>query len=105
MAALQRTKELYEFGSAEYKKRYNEAAHAAVEKRTDEIVQEAVRSDDPNARTKAEADLERKWPAKYNAAGHLTWAGRLYGSGMAQAMSWWTRRRIYHGTWGSALFQ
>ena len=63
MAALERTKAMYEFGSAEYKQRYNAAAHAAVEKRTDEIVQAAVRSDDPEARTKAEADLAAivKW--------------------------------------------
>jgi GT2 family glycosyltransferase len=54
---------------------------------------------------RAEADLERKWPEKYNAAGHLTWNGRLYGNGLLHAMSWWARRRIYHGTWGSALFQ
>ena len=25
---------------------------------------------------KAEALLERKWPSKYNAAGHLAWSGR-----------------------------
>jgi GT2 family glycosyltransferase len=54
---------------------------------------------------RAEADLERKWPGKYNAAGHLTWNGRLYGNGLLNAMTWWARRRIYHGTWGSALFQ
>jgi GT2 family glycosyltransferase len=54
---------------------------------------------------RAEADLERKWPEKYNAAGHLTWNGRLYGNGLLHAMGWWARRRIYHGTWGSALFQ
>ena len=30
---------------------------------------------------KAEALLERKWPEKYNAAGHLTWTGRVYGNG------------------------
>jgi GT2 family glycosyltransferase len=54
---------------------------------------------------RAEADLERKWPEKYNAAGHLTWNGRLYGNGLLGAMTWWARRRIYHGTWGSALFQ
>ena len=53
---------------------------------------------------RAEADLERKWPEKYNAAGHLTWSGRLYSNGM-QWVGWWARRRIYHGTWGSALFQ
>ena len=33
---------------------------------------------------RAEALLEKKWPEKYNAAGHLTWAGRLYGGGLAQ---------------------
>jgi GT2 family glycosyltransferase len=53
---------------------------------------------------KAEAMLERKWPEKYNAVGHTTWNGRLYGKGL---FSWvnWSRRRIYHGTWGTALFQ
>ncbi|HJQ25700.1 MAG TPA: glycosyltransferase [Blastocatellia bacterium] len=53
---------------------------------------------------KAEALLERKWPEKYNAAGHLTWAGRLYGQGIAYTLGW-RRARIYQGTWGSALFQ
>ena len=28
---------------------------------------------------KAEALLEKKWPAKYNRSGHLEWAGSLYG--------------------------
>src|SRR5262249_44181092 len=27
---------------------------------------------------RAEAMLERKWPRKYNAAGHASWAGRIY---------------------------
>ncbi len=31
---------------------------------------------------RAEALLERKWPEKYNAPGHLSWAGRLYGRGL-----------------------
>src|SRR4029453_12483501 len=31
---------------------------------------------------RAEALLERKWPAKYNAGGHHSWAGRLYGKGV-----------------------
>jgi cellulose synthase/poly-beta-1,6-N-acetylglucosamine synthase-like glycosyltransferase len=53
---------------------------------------------------KAEALLERKWPEKYNVAGHPSWAGRLYGKGITRALSWW-RGRIYQGTWGSALFQ
>jgi GT2 family glycosyltransferase len=53
---------------------------------------------------KAEALLEKKWPEKYNRAGHLSWAGRLYGRGIAPFVSW-SRGRIYQGTWGSALFQ
>ena len=53
---------------------------------------------------KAEALLESKWPDKYNAAGHLTWAGRLYGSGMTQTLAL-PPDRIYQGTWGSAAFQ
>jgi GT2 family glycosyltransferase len=51
---------------------------------------------------RAEALLERKWPDRYNAAGHTTWAGRVYG---AAAPLGWGRPRIYHGSWGSALFQ
>jgi GT2 family glycosyltransferase len=51
----------------------------------------------------AEALLERKWPEKYNIAGHLTWAGQLYGPGAAAMFG--LRERIYHGTWGSAPFQ
>src|SRR5207244_3909825 len=31
----------------------------------------------------AEALLERKWPEKYNALGHVAWAGRIYGGGVA----------------------
>ncbi len=53
---------------------------------------------------KAEADLEKKWPEKYNAAGHVPWAGRLYFKGFEQLLGC-TRNRIYQGTWGSALFQ
>jgi len=53
---------------------------------------------------RAEALLERKWPEKYNPAGHLTWAGRLYGRGLTEALTW-RRGRIYHGTWGRAPFQ
>jgi GT2 family glycosyltransferase len=51
----------------------------------------------------AEALLERKWPERYSAGGHLAWAGRLYGGGLLGALR--GRGRIYHGTWGSALFQ
>jgi GT2 family glycosyltransferase len=53
---------------------------------------------------KAEAMLERKWPEKYNAFGHIAWHGRLYGRGLWQFLNW-GRRRIYHGSWGGALFQ
>ena len=53
---------------------------------------------------KAEAMLERKWPEKYNAIGHLSWAGRIYADHLTQLFTP-RRRRIYHGTWGTALFQ
>jgi O-antigen biosynthesis protein len=51
----------------------------------------------------AEALLERKWPEKYNVLGHVSWAGQLYGGGVAAALA--RRARIYHGTWGIAPFQ
>ena len=53
---------------------------------------------------RAEALLEKKWPEKYNIAGHLAWRGRLYGNGIPQTLGR-RRWRIYQGTWGSALFQ
>lgn len=53
---------------------------------------------------KAEAMLAQKWPEKYNAEGHLTWIGRIYGKGLTQALVR-PAVRIYHGTWGSAPFQ
>ncbi|MGH8020677.1 MAG: glycosyltransferase, partial [Opitutaceae bacterium] len=52
---------------------------------------------------KAEALLERKWPEKYNAVGHVAWAGRLYGKGLTRVFG--RMSRIYHGAWGSASFQ
>src|SRR6266478_2444133 len=52
---------------------------------------------------RAEALLERKWPEKYNSAGHLRWSGRLYGKGLIRALGQVTR--IYHGIWGCAPFQ
>ena len=52
---------------------------------------------------KAEALLERKWPERYNAAGHVRWAGRLYGRGVALPLS--RRQRVHHGKWGLGLFQ
>jgi hypothetical protein len=50
----------------------------------------------------AEALLERKWPARYNRGGHLSWAGRIYG-GTARVGR--NRARVGYGTWGSNLFQ
>jgi O-antigen biosynthesis protein len=53
----------------------------------------------------AEAMLERKWPEKYNGAGHLSWRGRVY-SGSAQGKHARSRRaRIEYGTWGLGPFQ
>jgi glycosyltransferase involved in cell wall biosynthesis len=48
---------------------------------------------------KAEALLARKWPEKYNLAGHVSWGGRIYHNG------WFSPGRIYSGIWGSAPFQ
>ena len=53
---------------------------------------------------RADAMLARKWPQKYNAVGNLRWEGRLYGRGHPRRIGW-RRERIYHGTWGTALFQ
>jgi GT2 family glycosyltransferase len=53
---------------------------------------------------RAEALLEQKWPEKYNSAGHVSWAGRLYGLGLTEAIPW-RRPRLYQGSWGGALFQ
>ncbi|UEG50682.1 glycosyltransferase [Ferruginibacter lapsinanis] len=53
---------------------------------------------------KAEALLEAKWPEKYNAFGHLAWAGRIYGNGLTIPIK--TKKdKVFHGTWGTALFQ
>ncbi len=53
---------------------------------------------------RAEALLEKKWPKKYNAAGHPSWHGRLYGRGSTSLPSW-RPSRIYQGVWGCAPFQ
>ena len=53
---------------------------------------------------RAEALLEQKWPEKYNSLGHLTWQGRIYGNGIARALTSW-RGRVYQGPFGSAPFQ
>ena len=52
---------------------------------------------------RAEALLERKWRAKYNEVGHVTWTGRVYGKGLPSLFKW--SQRVYHGVWGSAPFQ
>ncbi len=52
---------------------------------------------------KAEALLQRKWPDKFNLAGHAVWSGRLYGAGLLHTVG--LGSRIYHGLWGSAPFQ
>jgi GT2 family glycosyltransferase len=54
---------------------------------------------------RAEAMLERKWPARYSAGGHVTWAGRVYGDAAPRHPTGPLRWRIYHGVWGSAPFQ
>src|SRR5262249_38072251 len=54
---------------------------------------------------KAEALLERKWPEKYNAAGHATWSGRPAFGGGAEKRRAPRRWRVYYGVWGSGLFQ
>jgi len=53
---------------------------------------------------KAEALLSRKWPDKYNTAGHVPWSGRIYGRGLTLPLLGGPQR-IYHGVWGSAAFQ
>jgi cellulose synthase/poly-beta-1,6-N-acetylglucosamine synthase-like glycosyltransferase len=52
---------------------------------------------------KAEALLEAKWPGKYNTPGHVVWTGRIYSPVFSRAGGRF--RRIFHGVWGSALFQ
>ncbi|HEX7942721.1 MAG TPA: glycosyltransferase, partial [Gemmatimonadaceae bacterium] len=53
---------------------------------------------------RAEAMLERKWPQRYNAVGHIAWTGRIYASYLTQTLA--SRAgRIYYGSWGGALFQ
>jgi GT2 family glycosyltransferase len=52
----------------------------------------------------AEAKVERKWPQKYNRAGHPRWSGRIYG-GVATWPVISRRERVFYGTWGQALFQ
>ena len=53
---------------------------------------------------KAEALLESKWPEKYNGFGHLSWNGHIYGNGITLPLKL-KKDKIFHGTWGTALFQ
>jgi hypothetical protein len=53
---------------------------------------------------RAEALLERKWPCRYNAAGHVSWGGHMYGNAFARLLGF-RRSRIYNGVWGFAPFQ
>ena len=50
----------------------------------------------------AEALLEEKWPEKYNALGHVSWGGRVYGSRLLLPFR---PGRIYGGTWGQEAYQ
>jgi O-antigen biosynthesis protein len=52
----------------------------------------------------AEALLERKWPHRYNAVGHVSWGGHMYGNAFARLLGF-RRSRIYNGVWGFAPFQ
>ena len=53
---------------------------------------------------RAEALLEQKWPQKYNAGGHRTWEGRIYGGVHPRGLGR-RRWRVYYGLWGVGLFQ
>ena len=53
---------------------------------------------------KAEALLEENWTQKYNSFGHASWNGRIYGNGLTLPLRL-EKERIFHGTWGTALFQ
>jgi GT2 family glycosyltransferase len=53
---------------------------------------------------RAEALLEMKWPEKYNRLGHIHWQGHPYGHSVRRGLPF-QRWRVYHGVWGSRLFQ
>lgn len=53
---------------------------------------------------RAEAMLQKKWPNKYNSLGHIAWGGRIYGSGLTAPLML-KPSRVYHGVWGTNLFQ
>ena len=50
----------------------------------------------------AEALLERKWPERYNWAGHLSWGGQLYGEASSAPLR---PKRVRYGRWGTNPFQ
>jgi GT2 family glycosyltransferase len=52
---------------------------------------------------RAEALLERKWPSRHNAVGHISWAGSVYGGAVRLVKR--RRVRVYQGTWGTAPYQ
>jgi GT2 family glycosyltransferase len=52
---------------------------------------------------RAEGLLERKWPSRYNALGHVSWPGQLYGQSARGSALPGARR--YEGTWGTADYQ
>ncbi len=52
---------------------------------------------------RAEALLERKWPAHYNRAGASRWSGRIYDQPASSLPG--RRPLIRYGTWGGGLFQ
>src|SRR5690606_28694485 len=53
---------------------------------------------------KAEAMLERKWPERHNAWGHVSWGGRIYGRGLSLTLRW-GEQPIAYGIWGTAQYQ
>jgi glycosyltransferase involved in cell wall biosynthesis len=58
---------------------------------------------------KAEALLKRKWPRKYNDAGHSIWNGSLYDKHLydyaVPKLLTSKKRLVYYGKWGLSLFQ
>ncbi len=53
---------------------------------------------------RAEGMLERKWPARHDEYGHVSWTGRIYGKGVVSPLQW-GQGRVHHGVWGAAPFQ
>jgi GT2 family glycosyltransferase len=53
---------------------------------------------------KAESLLERKWPGRFSALGHMSWSGKIYGRGLTRPLIR-LPQRIYWGQWGLAPYQ